>query len=93
MSAERSNEAGFVLPSVVAVLVVIAAAAALATQQLQTHTRITAARLDRLRLQGVVDGTARFVALSSSTSGPDACPASPCRRTAAPSPARCPAAA
>jgi general secretion pathway protein K len=64
VSAGRDGEAGFVLPSVVAVLVVIAAAAALATQQLQTHTRITAARLDRLRLQGLVDGTARFVAMS-----------------------------
>jgi general secretion pathway protein K len=60
----RGAEAGFVLPSVIAVLVVIAAAAALATQQLQTHSRITAARLDRLRLQGVVDGTARFVAMA-----------------------------
>lgn len=58
------GEAGFVLPSVVAILVVIAAAAALATQQMQAHTRTTAARLEGLRLQGLVDGLARFVAVS-----------------------------
>lgn len=64
MSRDPAGEAGFVLPSVVAVLVVIAAAAALATQHLQTHTKVTAARLDRLRLQGAVDGITRLVAMS-----------------------------
>lgn len=64
MTRDPAGEAGFVLPSVVAILVVVAAAAALATQQLQTHTQITTARLDRLRLQGEVDGIARLVAMS-----------------------------
>lgn len=64
MTRDPAGEAGFVLPSVVAILVVVAAAAALATQHLQTHTRITTARLDRLRLQGEVDGVARLVAMS-----------------------------
>jgi general secretion pathway protein K len=61
---DRSGEAGFVLPSVVAILIIVAAAAALATQQMQTHTRTTTARLDGLRLQGLVDGLTRFVAVS-----------------------------
>lgn len=64
MTRDSSPEAGFVLPSVVAILVVIAAAAALATQQLQTQTKIATARLDQLRLQGLVDGATRFVAMS-----------------------------
>ncbi|KQT49169.1 hypothetical protein ASG52_09355 [Methylobacterium sp. Leaf456] len=64
MKRARSGEAGFVLPSVVAILIVVAAAAALATQQMQTHTRTTTARFDGLRLQGLVDGLTRFVAIS-----------------------------
>ncbi|WP_342153898.1 type II secretion system protein GspK [Methylorubrum sp. SB2] len=64
MSRDRSGEAGFVLPSVVAILMIVAAAAALATQQMQTHTRTTTARFDGLRLQGLVDGFTRFVAVS-----------------------------
>lgn len=64
MRDDSRDEAGFILPSVVAILVVIAAAAALATQQLQTHTRIATARLDQLQLHGLVDGLARFVAMS-----------------------------
>lgn len=64
MKQVSSREAGFVLPSVVAILIVVAAAAALATQQMQTHTRTTTARFDALRLQGLVDGVARFVAVS-----------------------------
>ncbi len=64
MRRAPAREAGFVLPSVVAILIVAAAAAALATQQMQTHTRTTASRFDGLRLQGLVDGVARFVAVS-----------------------------
>ena len=58
------GEDGFVLPAVIVVLVVVAGAAALATQRLQTQTKSTAARLDGLRVQGLVDGVARLVAVS-----------------------------
>lgn len=64
MTRGAPDESGFVLPSVLAILIVITAAAALATQQLQTRTQVATGHLDRLRLQGVTDGIARLVAVS-----------------------------
>jgi len=58
------GEDGFILPAVVAILLVVAAAGAAAVKALQTRSTTTAERATNLRLQGIADGTARFVALS-----------------------------
>ncbi|MGY2049047.1 general secretion pathway protein GspK [Methylobacterium sp. JK268] len=62
--ADDRDEAGFVLPSVLAILLVIAAVAASATHVLLTRSATTAGRSMNLRLQGLADGAVRLVAMS-----------------------------
>lgn len=62
--ATARGEAGFVLPAVLALLLVVAAAAATAVQSLQTRSAATAGRASSLRLQGLADGAVRLTAMS-----------------------------
>ena len=59
------DEAGFVLPAVLAILVVRSAAAATAALRLQTRTTLAGTRGDLVRLQGQADGIARLVAFGA----------------------------
>ncbi|SFH07514.1 general secretion pathway protein GspK [Methylobacterium gossipiicola] len=56
------GEAGFVLPAVLAILVVLSAAAVTAALRLQTRTALATVRGDGVRLQGLADGIARLLA-------------------------------
>ncbi|KMO39861.1 type II secretion system protein GspK [Methylobacterium aquaticum] len=62
--ARTRGEAGFVLPSVLAILLVVAAAAATAVRAMQTRSAATASRAASLRLQGLADGAVRLAAVS-----------------------------
>ncbi|MGY2048198.1 general secretion pathway protein GspK [Methylobacterium sp. JK268] len=55
---------GFVLPSVLVVLIVVAIAASIAATRFAGHLGVTGGRAESLRLQGIADGTARLVAAS-----------------------------
>lgn len=60
----RRGEEGFILPAVVAILLVVALACAGAVRALQTRTAATADHAASLRLQGIADGVARLMAMS-----------------------------
>ncbi|TGE01239.1 type II secretion system protein GspK [Methylobacterium nonmethylotrophicum] len=60
----RLGEAGFVLPSVLAILLVVAAVAASAVQVLHARGAATSGRAASLRLQGLADGAVRLAATS-----------------------------
>jgi len=62
-AGESPGEAGFVLPAVLAILVVLSAAAATAALRLQTRTTLATTRGDEVRLQGLADGIARLLAV------------------------------
>ncbi|SFU48926.1 general secretion pathway protein K [Methylobacterium sp. 174MFSha1.1] len=63
-SPHCAAEAGFVLPAVLALLLVVAAAAATAVQALQSRSATTTGRSASLRLQGLADGTVRLAAMA-----------------------------
>lgn len=58
------GEDGFILPAVVAVLLVVAAASAGAVKALQTRSSSTVDRTVGIKLQGIADGVTRLVAVS-----------------------------
>lgn len=58
----KGEEAGFVLPAVLLILVLLSAATATAALRLQTRTTLASQRADGLRLQGLADGIARLIA-------------------------------
>ncbi|KQQ18820.1 general secretion pathway protein GspK [Methylobacterium sp. Leaf122] len=57
-----SGEQGFVLPAVLAVMIVVSAAALIATDRHRTRTAVAESQTRGLRLQGLADGAARLVA-------------------------------
>lgn len=65
MSAPRPvppEESGFVLPMVLAILIMVSAAAVVATDRQRTRIGVTDGQARSLRLQGLADGAARLVA-------------------------------
>lgn len=56
------SEQGFVLPAVLAVMIVVSAAALIATDRHRTRTAVAESQTRGLRLQGLADGAARLVA-------------------------------
>ncbi|WP_246686184.1 type II secretion system protein GspK [Methylobacterium sp. WL8] len=58
----RDGEAGFVLPCVLAILIVVCALLAATVMRVRSGTALTQARADLTRVQGLADGIARLVA-------------------------------
>ncbi|WP_232628499.1 general secretion pathway protein GspK [Methylobacterium sp. Leaf118] len=58
----RGAESGFVLPAVLAIMIVVSAAALVATERHRTRLAVAESQTRSLRLQGLADGAARLVA-------------------------------
>lgn len=58
----KGGENGFVLPAVLAVMIVVSSAALIATDRHRTRTAVAESQTRGLRLQGMADGAARLVA-------------------------------